>query len=357
MMTSKELNDALYDKMSKEMEKYKGWLLTQPAEEILQHTYEYSMKLDILLSMEFHELDYAHAQVLLGSPTPLEDVYGYYQNMDCGYLDTLWESIQGRADDVLAAQKALPVYNHSGTYAHEHGELEAYRASLKANMACRDAIDDAIPRHYDGFSLDAEGAREVISLFGFDRTLYVLANTVRQQDWDGRYSSSNKKWAQTIDVCENPDSYGNDRQCELVLRSHPGLINIFIDEARHQHLLTLPITGEDIRREAERLLNELQRRKEPNSPNGSHFMAKLSDDFMARASSNDQIELRKLFQIKGCFLGDMKDRPGVFLFVPKDADRGLPLRKPRTSVRTKLHEAQPVPSTPKPAAKNKGIDR
>ena len=39
-MTSKELNDALYDKMNKEMEEYKGWLLTQPAEEILQHTYE-----------------------------------------------------------------------------------------------------------------------------------------------------------------------------------------------------------------------------------------------------------------------------------------------------------------------------
>ena len=39
-MISKELNDALYDKMSTEMEKYKGWLLTQPAEEILRHTYE-----------------------------------------------------------------------------------------------------------------------------------------------------------------------------------------------------------------------------------------------------------------------------------------------------------------------------
>ena len=318
---------------------------------------EYTMKQDTLLSMEFHELDYAQAQALLGSPTPLEDVYGYFQNMDCGYLDTLWESIQGRANDVLAEQKALPVYNHSGSYAREHGELEAYRASRNANMACRDAIDDAISRHYDGFTLDSAGAREVIDSFGFERTMYVLANTIQRQDWDKRFSPDNRAWANSVDICENRDDYFGDKRLEFTLRSHHGLINMFTSEVRHQQLLTLPLTNDEIRQEAERLLKELQRRDEPNSPNGSHFMAKLSDDFMARASSNDQMELRKLFQIKGCFLGDMKDRPGLFLFTPKDADRSLPLRKPRASVRTKLHDAQPAASTPKPAAKDKGLDR
>ena len=356
-MPTETYNLALYNKMLAEQEKYKGWLLTQPAEDILHHTYEYTMKQDILESLEDHELDYAQAQALLGSPTPLEDVYGYYNDLDCTYMETIWESIQGRAGDMLTAQKTLPVYNHSGSYAHEHGELEAYRASRNANIACRDAIDDAISRHYNDNSLHADAVTEVIDGFGFERTMYILANTVRQQNQDGRYSSSNKKWAQTIDVCENPDGFGSDRQCELVLRSHPGLINIFTSEARHQLLLTLPLTSEEVRQEAERLLNELQRRTEPNSPSGSHFMAKISDDFMARASSNDQMELRKLFQIKGCFLTDMKDRPGLFLFVPKDADRSLPLRKPRASVRTKLHDAQPVASAPKPAARNKGMDR
>ena len=356
-MTSKELNDALYDKMSTEMEKYKGWLLTQPAEEILHHTYEYTMKQDILESLEHHELDYAQAQALLGSPTPLEDVYGYYNKQDCTYMETIWESIQGRAGDMLTAQKALPVYNHSGTYAHEHGELEAYRASRNANIACRDTIDDAISRHYNDNSLHADAVTEVIDSFGFERTMYILANTVRQQNWDGRYSSSNKKWAQTIDVCENPDGFGSDRQCELVLRSHPGLINIFTSEARHQLLLTLPLTSEEVRQEAERLLKELQRQTEPNSPSGTHYMAKLSEDFMARASSTDTYQIPDMFQIKNTFLSNLKDRPGLFFFVPKDADRSLPLRKPRASVRAKLHDAQPVVSAPRPAAKDKGMDR
>ena len=355
-MTSKELNDALNDKMSKEMENYKGWLLTQPAEEILHHTYEYMMKQDILESLEHHELDYAQAQVLLGSPTPLEDVYGYYNDLDCTYMETIWESIQGRAGDMLTTQKALPVYNHSGTYAHEHGELEAYRASRNANMACRDAIDDAISRHYIDNSLHADAVTEVIDSFGFERTMYVLANTVRQQNWDGRYSSSNKNWAQTIDVCKNPDGFGNDRQCELVLRSHPGLVNIFISEARHQLLLTLPLTDEEIRQEAEGLLNELQRRTEPNSPSGNYYMAKLSDDFMARASSSDTYQIPDMFQIKNTFLSNLKGRPGVFFFVPKDADRSLPLCKPRASVRAKLHDTQPVASAPKHPSKKKGME-
>ncbi len=355
-MTIEDLNKALYDKMNAEIELYKGWLLTQSAEEILAHTTEFTMKQDILLSMEFHELDYARAQVLLESPTPLEDVFKYYRNLDCDYLDTIWESIQGRADAVLKQRKELPVYNHSGTYAREHGELEAYRASHNADLACRDAIDDAISRHYQDNSLSGAAVTEVLDAFGFERTLYVLANTIQRQDWDGRYSRANKEWAQTVDVCENPDGFGGDRRFGFVLNSHSGLINLFTNEARHQLLLTLPLTKEDIQQEAQRLLNELRSQREPNSPNGSHFMAKLSDDFMARASSKDQMELRKMFQLKGCFLGDMKDRPGLFLFVPKDADRSVPLRKPRASVRTKLKEAQPVASATRPNPNNKDME-
>ena len=315
------------------------------------------MKQDILESLEHHELDYAQAQVLLGSPTPLEDVYGYYNDLDCTYMETIWESIQGRAGDMLTAQKALPVYNHSGSYAREHDELEAYRASRNANMACRNAIDDAISRHYDGFTLDFAGAREVIDSFGFERTLYVLANTIQRHDWDKRFSPDNRAWANSVDICENRDDFNGDKRLEFTLRSHHGLINMFTSEVRHQQLLTLPLTTEEIRQEAEGLLKQLQRQTEPNSPSGTYYMAKLSEDFMARASSTDTYQIPDMFQIKNTFLSNLKDRPGLFFFVPKDADRSLPLRKPRASVLTKLHDAQPVASTPRPAAKDKSMDR
>ena len=37
-----------------------------------------------------------------------------------------------------------PIYFHSATYAYEHGELDQYHASHKANIACREAIEQAI---------------------------------------------------------------------------------------------------------------------------------------------------------------------------------------------------------------------
>lgn len=46
-MTNAELNTALYQKMFAEQETYQEWLLSQPSEEILNHTYEYTVREDI----------------------------------------------------------------------------------------------------------------------------------------------------------------------------------------------------------------------------------------------------------------------------------------------------------------------
>lgn len=50
-MTNAELNTALYQKMFAEQETYWEWLLSPPSEEILNHTYEYTVREDILLSI------------------------------------------------------------------------------------------------------------------------------------------------------------------------------------------------------------------------------------------------------------------------------------------------------------------
>lgn len=45
-MTNEELNTALYEKMFGEQETYRAWLLAQAPEEILNHTYEYTVRED-----------------------------------------------------------------------------------------------------------------------------------------------------------------------------------------------------------------------------------------------------------------------------------------------------------------------
>lgn len=125
------------------------------------------------------------------------------------------------------------LYIYPASYAREHGELEQYRASYKANIACKEAIEQAIADHYRDNHLGTEAVHQVLEEFGYDRMFYVLANTVRQKDWDGRISRDNKAWAKTIPVYENPDGFGQDRNVYFVVdRSHPGLVDLFLTQAR-----------------------------------------------------------------------------------------------------------------------------
>ena len=53
-MTNEELNTRLYEKMFAEQEQFRDWLLSQPPAEILNHAYEYTVREDILMSLEYH---------------------------------------------------------------------------------------------------------------------------------------------------------------------------------------------------------------------------------------------------------------------------------------------------------------
>ena len=70
MNNAEELNTQLYEKMKAEQDKYRDWLLSQPPAEILNHTYEYTIREDILMCMEDAELSPKQAKALLKSPCP-----------------------------------------------------------------------------------------------------------------------------------------------------------------------------------------------------------------------------------------------------------------------------------------------
>ena len=131
--------------------------------------------------------------------------------------------------------KDVPIYKYPASHAQEHDELNAYRASNKANMACKEAIEEAIRDHYRDNCLGSDAVKQVVEQFGYDRVFHVLAVTVQQKDWDGRISQDNKAWAKTVPVFENPDAWGTDRNCYLVVNSHPGLTDLFLSQARKAH--------------------------------------------------------------------------------------------------------------------------
>ena len=331
------LQQSLYDKLSREQDKYRDWLKGQPPEEILHHSYEYTVREDILMSMEELTLSEAEMRVLLLSPSPMAILYDKFSDLETGYMDTIRDSIEDTARDEAKRLKELPVYPYPAGHARERGELNEYRASLHANVSCKEAIEAAIREHYRDNRLDAGAAvGQVAEQFGQERMLYVLAATVRHFDYDGRIAQDNKRWANTIPAYQNGDGMDCDRSVQFVVGAHPGLTDLFLTQARHEQRLRQPLTADEIKTEAARLLGKLQ---EPDQSN-----------------SRDTAELQKLLPFRSLALSNLKDRKGVFAVISKEEDRTQSLRSRKPSVRSKLQQAAEAQRPPLQRAGSRSAD-
>lgn len=121
------------------------------------------------------------------------------------------------------------VYPYSATEAGKRNELHRWRDSFRMNIACKNAIEDAIRQSFDGMHLKEDCVKGVIEQFGFKRTAWVLANTVQQKEWDGRFHPDNLKWAQKTFI--PPDGDHNSR---FVVTSHPAVLDGFIRQYRNE---------------------------------------------------------------------------------------------------------------------------
>ena len=105
MKNTEILNTKLYDKMYEAQEKYRSWLLSQPPEEILNHTYEYTIREDILLSFEYMDLKPDQARALLKCRDPLGDIYKDFEKLETNHMDTVRDTIESRANKEVARLK------------------------------------------------------------------------------------------------------------------------------------------------------------------------------------------------------------------------------------------------------------
>ena len=160
-MITKSTTELLFEKMSVEQDKFRDWLKTQPADEILNHNYEYIVREDIVMAMEDINLSEEMAKMLLNSSSPLSDVYDLYLKQETGYMDDIRDTITNLANKLYNAQetqKKIPVYTNSIDYATENNELDNYYQSYNLNMDCKQAIQQAINQNYKDNILDADTA-------------------------------------------------------------------------------------------------------------------------------------------------------------------------------------------------------
>lgn len=125
--------------------------------------------------------------------------------------------------------RIYPLYMQTGEYAHEHYEIIDHRNSRKSNIECKLAIEDAIRQNFDGMHLNEGFEEKIIEQFGMERVAFVVANTVNEREWDGRFSRENKDWAKTIPISEDENV-----RSECCLETHPAVLDAFINRIRRK---------------------------------------------------------------------------------------------------------------------------
>lgn len=93
-----QLNKLLYDKMSREQDAYKEWLLQQSPDKILDHAYEYTVREDILLLIEEGMIPADQAKALLDSQSPLATIFSDFKELETEYMAILRDCVIERGD-------------------------------------------------------------------------------------------------------------------------------------------------------------------------------------------------------------------------------------------------------------------
>ncbi len=123
-----------------------------------------------------------------------------------------------------------PLYRYSFQEAQNLNEVELWRNSKEENIRCSEFIDNAIKERFDGKHLTSAKITiaDIIKEFGYDRTMWVLATTIRQHPDDVRISQENKDWAKSFIL---PDV----KDFDYSLKSHIGLVNIAATSVQQQY--------------------------------------------------------------------------------------------------------------------------
>lgn len=204
----------------------------------------------------------------------------------------------------------------------ECGNQEEFRAFYEANISCKKIIEAAIAEHYHDDYFYQETVKRLVEQFGYDCPLYVLANTVQEKENDDCVSNHNREWAKTIPVAmdRNLNQYFTLDDCSISLIDH------FIHVIRREYAITYHVKKKDIIQEAKRILQIVQELSEPNSSEGTHFIAQFSPGFLARADSRDMNVMMRILPFSEVAFTYIENRKGHFVVIPKDVDRSKPLR-------------------------------
>lgn len=131
-----------------------------------------------------------------------------------------------------------PLYRDSFAEAKRQNELDEWRESQNENVRCRNFLDEQTRQYYNNDHIDSEDIiRNAVAEFGYDRTMHVLASHVQHYDYDGRFSSQNKAWAQEFFIPRpaKHDRNARDHTVDFLLDSHNTLVDALVSRAQKMY--------------------------------------------------------------------------------------------------------------------------
>ncbi len=162
-------------------------------------------------------------------------------------LPDFMRELEGVKEQAGAEQKTYPpLYRQSLAYAAANEEKGAFRESWELNKKCKRAVEEAVSQNFDGMHLDKDAVKPVLEEYGVERLSFILANTLKQEEWDARFSRDNVAWATDFFMSENID-YGAEGNLYLSLSSHPAVLDGFIDMFRREVEMKQSLKGEALK--------------------------------------------------------------------------------------------------------------
>lgn len=150
-----------------------------------------------------------------------------------------WNVVEKRIRELVEKDQYLTPEGKEAyaAYKQEQAEQamqrEQERLEHGVRLECSKAIDAVIAEKYDGSTMPRDTAQSIIEQYGMERVSFVLANTIQNMPLDGRFSQSNKDWAKEL----IPETDWKNR--ELILNSHPGVVDGFTNQTRRYQIKEL----------------------------------------------------------------------------------------------------------------------
>jgi len=207
-----EVTSLVYD----EFEEFKKQTLELPPAELFYKNFEIYVKSELLATLqESNELTEREYKSLLEERgNILQNLYDDFIGEEYASVNSYAES----ADFIRDYCKDYHGHNYRDEPSEDNGEL---MKELKIQIDCKRRIEELIEKNFDGMHLNKGFEEAVISEFGMDVVMQVLAGTVNYKNTDGRFSIETKEWAK--DIGER-----SDFNSALSVNSHPAVLEGFI---------------------------------------------------------------------------------------------------------------------------------